>query len=220
MFCEICENFMDITNNISNEIADINKDDNDKKQLEIKDDSSDYDVTDSMQGGSSTISETNVQDILNGHDIDFDTKNFNLDIFKNNQHFKKLTNNQKTLVINRILEKIPKPSKLNKSNESVVNKDSYFYCKSCGYNKKIPEKMFIFSRGDEKKDDLYNNRFINNKNDNTLPFSKKYNCINDNCLTHKNPEKKMAVFYRQKSSYNIRYICTICDSYWNTFVEK
>lgn len=221
MFCKICENFMDITNNISS--SEINNQDqhggNNLSGIQI--DSSDYDVsmTESMGGGSS-ISENNVNDILNGNEVDIEIKNFNINDLNKNSTFNKLSSNQKTLIINRILEKIPKSTKTNKINESIVNKESYFYCKSCGYNEKIPEKMFIFSRGDEKKDDLYNSRFINYKYDNTLPYSKKYNCINNNCLTHKNPEKKMAVFYRQKGSYNIRYICTICDNYWNTFVEK
>ena len=45
-------------------------------------------------------------------------------------------------------------------------------------------------------------------------------CINDKCSTHKEPQLKNAVFYRQKGSYTTRYICTVCDSFWNTFIEK
>jgi aspartate carbamoyltransferase regulatory subunit len=58
---------------------------------------------------------------------------------------------------------------------------------------------------------------MNYVNDNTLPRTKNYNCINQNCSTHINPEIKMAVFYRHKGSYNIRYICKICDKYWNIY---
>ena len=208
---------MDITNNIS--INDNQTGGDNNELVENQYESSDYDVTltDSI-GGDASISENNINNILNGNDIELDNKNFNINDLNKNPTFNKLSNNHKTLVINRILEKVAKLKNV-KSKNNTVSKDSYFYCKCCGYNELIPDKMFIFSRGDEKKDDLYNYRFLNYKHDNTLPYTKKYNCINDKCITHKEPEKKLAVFYRQ-SGYNIRYICTICDKYWNTFIEK
>jgi hypothetical protein len=216
-FCKNCENFMDITNNISSVELDKNLigGNNNLNQM----DSSDYDVSQSdMVGGGPHLSDTNVNDILNGSDVDFDMKKFDINNLNKNTTFNKLSNNQKTLVINRILEKVPKNK--NKQLDNVINKDSYYYCKSCGHTEIIPPKQFIFSRGDEKNDDFYNYRFRNYIHDNTLPRTKKYNCINDNCATHENPSLKLAVFYRQKKSYNIRYICTVCNNFWNTFVEK
>ena len=230
-FCKNCENFMDITNNIST----VDHDQEHNKNLtggigesvqftknnmtNVNIESSDYDVSVSESIGGASISDNNVSDILNGSDIDFNMKNFNINDLNKNPAFTKLSNNQKTLVVNRILEKIPK-NKSSKPTDSVVNKESYFYCKSCGYNEKIPNKQFIFSRGDEKKDDLYNYRYMNYIHDNTLPRTKNYNCVNKDCTTHKNPSLKMAVFYRQKGTYNVRYICTICNGFWNTFAEK
>jgi hypothetical protein len=180
--------------------------------------SSDYDISITESIGGASISDSNVNDILNGSDIDINIKNFNINDLNKNTAFNKLSNNQKTLVINRILEKVPKNK--NKQTENISSRDSYFYCKSCGYNEIIPSKQFIFSRGDEKNDDFYNYRFRNYIHDNTLPRSKKYNCINEKCATHQNPSLKLAVFYRLKSSYNVRYICTVCNNFWNTFVEK
>ena len=232
-FCKNCENFMDITNNISfiddeknlqggglddrfdNNHKNLNKNINLNSQSV---ESSDYDVSITESFGGAGISDSNVNDILNGSDTDLDIKNFNINDLNKNTTFNKLSNNQKTLVINRILEKVPKNK--NKQVENISNKDSYFYCKSCGYNEIIPPKQFIFSRGDENNDDFYNYRFKNYIYDNTLPRSKKYNCINDKCPTHKNPSLKLAVFYRQKGSYNVRYICTVCNNFWNTFIEK
>ncbi len=241
---------MDITNNISNVIEDvqinqdehnndgdiqeggtINLNQNKNNLIKIKnisefegvniESSSDYDVSfnelaDSTEG--SSISEFNINEILGGNDINIDMKNFNINELNKNATFNKLSSFQKTLVINRILEKIPKQ----KNTKQIYNiqKESYFYCKSCGYNKKIPNKQFIFSRGNEKKDDFYNYRFIDYVNDNTMPKTKNYNCINETCNTHKNPSIKLAVFYRQKDSYNVRYVCSVCKSFWNTFVEK
>lgn len=210
---------MDITNNISVIDSDKNLTGGHYSfnSNDVVIESSDYDVSLSeITGGN--ISDNYVNDILNGSDTDLDIKNFNINDLNKNTVFNKLSNNQKTLVINRILEKIPKNK--TKQPENVVNKDSYFYCKSCGYNEIIPPKQFIFSRGDEKNDDFYNLRFKNYIHDDTLPRSKKYNCINDKCPTHSNPALKLAVFYRQKNSYNVRYICTVCNNFWNTFVEK
>jgi aspartate carbamoyltransferase regulatory subunit len=80
--------------------------------------------------------------------------------------------------------------------------------------------MFIFSRSDEKNNDIYNFNLIQYKNDPTLPHTKKYVCINNDCVTHKEPNLKEAVYYRQVGSYTVKYICKVCDSFWNTFIEK
>lgn len=208
---------MDITNNVSlvndeiNQIGGINND-------EISE-SSDYDVN-SSEFKTNTVSELEISEILEGNDNTIDLKNFNISDLNKNPSFVKLSNNQKTLVINRIIDRLPKSIKNIKSNENFNNKESYFYCKSCGYNEKIPNKMFIFSRGNEKKNELYNFNFQNYTNDNTLPYSKNYNCINEKCKTHIDPKLKNAVFFRNGNSYNIKYICSICDSFWDTFIEK
>jgi len=219
-FCKNCENFMDITNNISSDENNKSGGGNELNDYDVSIESSDYDVSISESIGGSNISDSNVNDILNGSgsDTEIDIKNFNINELNKNASFNKLSNNQKTLVINRILEKIPKNK--NKQSENITNKDSYYYCKSCGYSEIIPPKQFIFSRGDKKNNDLYNYRFKNYIYDNTLPRSKKYNCVNDKCQTHQNPSLKLAVFYRQKNSYNIRYICTVCNNFWNTFIDK
>jgi hypothetical protein len=213
---------MDITNNVS--ISSPNQqggNDEDNKEIE----SSDYDVSSDVvhskkkKGGAVVLTEQDIVTILNGSEFNKDLENFNINDVYKNSYFNKLTNFQKTLVINRLVEKIPKNTKVPKQSDNVI-KDCYFYCKNCGYNEKIPDKMFIFSRSNEKKSDDSNNKnFINNKFDNTLPFSKKYNCINKECETHKNPAIKKAVFYRLSNTYTIRYVCTICDHFWNTVGE-
>ena len=221
-FCKNCDNFMDITNNISNTLEEIQSggnvlDELDRAQVE----SSDYDVsiTESI-GGINSISEDEVSNILGGSDTDISmSKNFNIDDLNKNQVFNKLSNEQKTLVINRILEKNLNPKQKQSKSSIYSTKKSHFYCKSCGYNEKIPNQKFIFSRGNENKNEIFNYNFMNFVNDNTLPRTKNYNCINSNCSTHKNPEIKMAVFYRHKNSYNIRYICKICNKFWDIYNE-
>lgn len=227
MFCKICQNFMDITNNIN-----INEKTQEGGNNELTGSSSDYDVTDVTDGTDGTdvtnpeenLTDEGINEILGGgsHSNSEDNfKNKEISEIIKNPAFAKLTNVQKTMVINKINEQSKNGiGKISKSTDSVVNKECYFYCKTCGYYEKIPEKMFIFSRGDEKKDDIYNLGFTKYKNDPTLPNTKKYTCINDNCGTHKEPKIKMAVFYRKKGSYSTRYICTVCDSFWDTFIEK
>lgn len=219
-FCKNCDNFMDITNNISNVSEQIKLEGgNNIENLEgMQIESSDYDVSISDSVGGSTISEDNINNILDGSDTEVSlSKKFDINDLNKNATFNKLSNEQKTLVINRILEKNPKQKSTKPNTQSQNLKESYFYCKSCGYNEKIPNKKFIFSRGDENKNELYNYNFINFVNDCTLPRTKKYNCINSNCPTHANPESKMAVFFRHKNSYNIRYICKICNKFWDTY---
>ena len=217
-FCKNCDNFMDITNNISDTIEQIQQKGGDLEELHME--SSDYDVSISESINESNISNDNISSILDGSDTNITlSKNFNINELNKNLSFNKLSNEQKTLVINRIMEKNPK----HKSTKQLHNstKDSYFYCKSCGYNEKIPNRKFIFSRGNENKYKIYNYNynFINLINDNTLPKTKNYNCINSNCITHKNPELKLAVFYRHSGSYNIRYICKICTKFWDTYLH-
>lgn len=225
MFCKICENFMDITNNVSipnNNPIDyvLNTVGGGKKD----DVSSDYDISSdvpSKKRKEVSITEEDIINILSGKDIALELDNFNMNELNKNSFFNKLNSNQKTLVINRLYEKIPKNQKIPKNNEAFMGKDSYFYCKKCGYNEKIPERTFIFSRRSENSvDDSYDTKFINYKYDDTLPMTKKYNCINKECKTHKEPILKKAVFYRYSKSYAIRYICTVCDYYWNTSTEN
>ncbi len=229
MFCKICQNFMDITNNISaiekpqNGGGDINDD----GIINISTSSSDFDVktteTETNEESNKKIGKSGeklLEELVGGNDEET-LKNVNIDSLIKNPAFNKLTNNEKTLVINKINEETNKElGQISKSSDSVVSKECYFYCKTCGYYEIIPDRMFIFSRGDEKKDDIYNFNFINNKNDPTLPNTQKYTCINNKCSTHKEPQLKNAVFYRQKGSYTTRYICTVCDAFWNTFIEK
>jgi hypothetical protein len=217
---------MDITNNVSipnpNAIENVLNTVGGGKDVDL---SSDYDVssdvTSSKRKKNNTITETDLLNVLEGKDTLVELDNFNMNDLNKIPFFNKLDSNQKTLVINRLYEKIPKNQKLPKSNDSITTKDSYFYCKNCGYNEKIPEKMFIFSRTSEKTtEDTFSSRFINFKYDNTLPTTKKYNCINKDCATHKEPKLKNAVFHRLGSTYGIRYICSVCDFYWNTSGEN
>jgi hypothetical protein len=212
---------MDITNNVST------PNNNPITQLagaKNYDDSSDYDVSSDITSlkkkKGQIITEENMIDILQGKDLSFEVENFNPTDLNKIPYFNTLTSNQKTLIINRLYDKIPKNQK-NKPDTNISTKDSYFYCKNCGYNEKIPPRTFIFSRKSEKSsEDTFSSRFANFKHDKTLPTTKKYNCINKECSTHSKPELKNAVFHRIGNTYAIRYICSVCNHYWSTSVEN
>ena len=220
MFCKICENFMDITNNVS--ISNVEEDtETTDKDIE----SSDYDVSNSSKKGKkntvTNLNEDILEKILNGTILDIEVDEKDISDINKLALFNKLTPNQKTLVINRLYEKIPKNQKIAKDTPTNLIKLSYFYCKNCGYNEKIPNKMLIFNRSNEKSSiDSFNTNFLNYKYDPLLPRTKKYNCINVNCNTHKHPEKKKALFFRLANTYIIKYICLECDSFWQTFNIK
>ena len=253
MFCKICQNFMDITNNISF----IEKKQEGGDSIIDNGLSSDFDSVDTTEidtENESKIISTNItnkliENFLGGKSNESNysdesdelessdksdksdksdnklkskkPKLLDLEELIKNPTFNKLSNTEKTILINKINEQNNKEiGQISKTLDSVINNECYFYCKTCGYYELIPDKMFIFSRGDEKKDDIYNFNFVNYKKDPTLPNTKKYNCINDKCFTHKEPKLKNAIFYRQKGSYSTRYICSVCDSFWNTFIEK
>lgn len=217
-FCKNCDNFMDITNNISNALDNVQLGGDMTDGLsEVQIESSDYGVSISDSGGiNSNITDDEITNLLDGSDTSLPiSKKFNISDLNKNPSFNKLSNELKTLVINRILENTPK-QKQSKSNINSTKK-SYFYCKNCGYNEEIPNQKFIFSRGSENKNEILNNNFMNFVNDNTLPRTKNYNCINSKCSSHSNPNIKLAVFYRHKNSYNIRYICQVCNNYWDIY---
>ncbi len=213
MFCDLCKNFMEITKNVSHIEQHGGNEDSD---------TSNFDVSISSNKKISEISNSIIESILNGDILDIEVNETLIADINKLSSFNKLSSNQKTLVINRLYEKIPKNQKVSKLGTGSSNntKQSYFYCKNCGYNEKIPENMFIFSRNNEKiTEAIFNPSFLNSKYDPTLPTTKKYNCINEKCKTHAEPIIKKAVFYRHMNTYGLTYICCVCDSYWNTHIE-
>jgi hypothetical protein len=193
---------MDITNNLSS--------DNIQTGGNIDSDiSSNSDTSENIQ------SDDNIQQLYNEFNIS--KKNFNIDDLLKNAKFNKLNNNQKTLIINKLLENNPKSNKTTKSN--VSNKESYLYCKNCGYYEKILAKTLIFRKSNQKIESGHDLNFLNYKYDNTLPNNINYNCINDKCQSHEHFNLKRAVMYKNDNSHNVKYICTVCDSFWNTYNE-
>lgn len=211
MFCKLCDNFMDITDNV---IA--------KNHMNINDilissggykdeSSSDYDISSSDKNLKFT--DKTIIDILNDDNINIDFTGFKIDDLNKYPSFNKLNETQKTLIINKINDR----KKTSFDTDFVISSKAYFECKNCKYNEIIPNGTFIFGNSNNNNSqDNFTDNFLNYKFDNTFPFVIKYNCINKSCETHKNPHLKKALIYRLNKSYVIRYVCTICNHYWNS----
>lgn len=91
-----------------------------------------------------------------------------------------------------------------------------FKCINCNYRKPINETIKLYQMNIKSQYNVY--RSIE---DNKLlamnpiyPRTKDYTCKNIECLTHKDTAIKEAVFFREKDSYELNYLCTVCYNSW------
>lgn len=194
MYCSKCKNFMDISNNL----LIINNHENNI-------DSSDYDVSSDKND---LLTKKDITDILNNKEKNIFSKIQNINDIKNNMFFENIDEKDQNTIINKYFEYI------NKNNTSNI-KNAYMYCSNCGFSEIIKNDTLIFNKNTKiTENDFAPKNYINYKYDYTLPTTKRYNCINNNCETHKNPSIKDAVFFRLEQSYEIKYICSVCNSFW------
>ena len=160
-----------------------------------------------------------ITDVLNNNNNNDNNNDNNNNNNNNNNNSELLSSDYDDIETDNELQTNVKKKKSMSSelkSEDIVKK-AYYYCNNCGYNEIIKNNTIIFNTRSEQNDNvIVKQHYLNFKYDNTLPISKKYNCINNDCKTHKNPELKHAVFYRNKiNKYNLIYVCSVCDSFWN-----
>lgn len=185
MFCNECYNFMDITNTV-------------------------YENRDIPKEFLSTTEEINnlnifIETVLKGENYDPSLiENISIEQIHENEYFKSLDKNKKTMVINSFLKKTK-----NKTDE--LKNKFYFYCNNCGFNTPIKNKTCIY----QDKIDIKPINVENYKYDQTFPTTKKYVCINKNCDTHSKPEIKKASFFKlNPHSYETTFLCHVCNITW------
>ena len=92
-------------------------------------------------------------------------------------------------------------------------------CTSCGENYILHPETIIYSLNFGKQQTSFDDDNIDLKlNDQTLPRTKDYICVNSECETNKknfNNANKEAIFYRASKTYHIKYACLNCKSSWN-----
>jgi len=106
--------------------------------------------------------------------------------------------------------------KFNQLFEELVSSGAEFKCNNCNFSKQIVETTLLYQLNMENKvvkiSTLDENELMSK--DVTLPHTHDYTCKNTSCLTHKEPKRKDAVFYKDNTSYKVNYICTLCYYNW------
>lgn len=146
-----------------------------------------------------------IQLYINGEDI----SNFKIDskLLTSLDEFKKLNDNQQIELLKII--------KLSEIDESLR---AYKICKNCYYSERFVGRNLVLSRMSSQSSisnviDL--SKYKNMINDKTLPHTRDYICKNNKCDSHKNHEKRNAVWFRPiLNDYSTYYGCVTCEEIW------
>ena len=106
-------------------------------------------------------------------------------------------------------------AKFNLIFEELISSGAEFKCNNCNNIQPIKETILLYNINMEEKNKmrtLEENEFI--CKDPILPRTHDYNCKNPNCITHKDKSKKESVFFKEKNSFKVNYICTVCYYSW------
>jgi hypothetical protein len=162
-----------------------------------------------------------VKDTETSSTQDSDTKSLTLnDVFKKLEEKEDLTKytiafTKDELIKNKKYQKLTDENKqkLNILFDDNIYSGAEFKCNNCNNTKQISETTLLY---EINLDNTTNNKIKNIKEnklmckDPLLPHTQDYVCKNPECPTHKNTKLRDAVFYKEKNSYNINYICTVC----------
>ncbi len=168
-----------------------------------------------QKGGERNKYESIIEKIIKNEDVsESDVIKLNLDILTKEPSFKKLNQKQKELIHNKIQELLPIDKKIIKEKTDTVINHAYFICRNCGFLKPISDETLIFSRVSGDISQSYSpadaSTLDSMANSDILPRTRKYVCTNEKCISHTDPSKKEAVFFRMNNSYKPKYICLAC----------
>lgn len=127
---------------------------------------------------------------------------FSRDDTNKNKKYQKLDENEK--------------AKFNLIFEELSSSGAEFKCNNCNNIDPIKKTILLYNLNMEEKNTkmrtLEENEFI--CKDPILPRTHDYSCKNPNCITHKDTKRKEAVFFKEKNSFKVNYICTVCFYSW------
>ena len=133
----------------------------------------------------------------------------------------KLLFSKKELIASKEYKKLSSEEKdiVNKKFQEITNVSfnlAYFICNNCQFVTKLEQGTKVYEVS-LKSQFLENDNVKNKVEDLTLPRTKDFICPNTKCGSHKNMLEKEAIFYRPyKNSYNLKYVCTTCNTSWLT----
>jgi len=158
-----------------------------------------------------------IDKILKGtHITENDVKTVDIKKLAKSAEYKKLKQDEKEMVYNKIQDSLPEKLKKLIQNKPVETSDdnlAYFVCSNCSYSVKIEEGTRIFSRTSDDVSQTYGTGdYSDMLHSNIVPRTRKYVCPNKKCVSHKDPIKREAIFFRKNNSYEIVYICSACKT--------
>lgn len=171
--------------------------------------------TEEMTGGANWVDEL-VNKAINHEEIDpASMSNLDLNLLPKNPSYKKLNKKSKEYVYNKLLELLPNDKKLkgqdNKGTDGQTNV-AFFKCNNCGDQKPVADGQLIFSRSYVRDDNETGDINIDLVNDPVLLRTRRYECRNKSCPSHKDLSKREAVMGRIGDSYKMFYICVACET--------
>lgn len=202
----------------------VKDDDDDDDEVEEETDlrSDDNDDDDNNQeGGKSTSSKdvaSLIQDIMNSKIVDPDRANqIGIDRITKDTAFKELTVANRDTVVNTVADMLPDNKKIQQIKKDGVESSkhnlAHFLCTNCGFTKPVAPRTKIFSKVSDKLSQNYTSgNYKDMLHSSIAPRTRKYTCPNERCESHKDPEKREAVFIRKNNSYEVVYICTACET--------
>lgn len=151
-----------------------------------------------------------INDLIDSKDVDEKViQNYKMDDFVKHASYVKLDKKTKLSVQNKL------SVYFGKIDDSI---SAYYVCKNCSYSKGIISGSLVMSKtGDENSfemDYMNYDKLKNKVYNKALPITKNYICINEKCESHKNIDKREAVFYRIGTSLQVWYTCKTCLNFW------
>ena len=189
-FCPKCDNIMDIGKSAP------------KVSLSI--------ATPNTVSTESKSNEDQVSKLIQLYKNKEDISNINIDIklVTTNTEFNKLKEADKNEII-----------KILKSSEIDESLSAYRVCKNCSHFERLIGRTLVLSRMNieaSMSDVIDLSKYKYMIHDKTLPHTRDYICKNDKCESHKNHEKRNAVWFRpHMNSYSTYYGCVTCTTVWN-----
>ncbi len=207
-FCPNCNYAFDITRTSTNQKGGTLGD----QELvgEVSDTSSD-----NLLGGQDAY-EAIIKSIINKEEAVGDVSKLSVENLVKSPAYKRLKTKQKEYVYNTIQDLLPKEDKKllqEKADKFGDQNRAFFVCNNCGFLKKIEPKTLIFSRTSETISQSYNVQdFSDMLDSDILPITRKYDCPNEKCESHKDTSKLEASFFRLNNTNKVKYICRTCGT--------
>lgn len=184
-FCPKCDNILDITKNPPKLI------------------SLDATTPDTLSStGEAPNYDNIIKQLLKGKDVEINT--INVQALLESKSFSLLSNDDKETI----------KKKVNIPDDGIM---AYNICRNCLFSRKLDDKSLIVSRitHDNTTSLPELSKFKYMIHDKSVPHTRRYVCPNKSCESHKNNDKRDAIWFRPLTDDLLTlYACTSCETVW------